>query len=154
MFKNYIEIDIKIYSNIFLVILHYNNLDLYNRCKKFFRLELLDFKYIKNILKENNRKNYLYKTYYINYENIIKLDFYIYNLTRKQHVSVLGKVNDFGGGLIMLKPKKKCNLNTIISYINSDTFKENFIYSGRFKIGHRQLCNSYIPNEIIMNLSF
>ena len=74
---------------------------------------------------------------------------YIYNLTRKQNVSFLGKVNYFGGGLIMLKPKKKCNLDKIVSYINSNKFKDNFIFSGRFKIGHRQICNSYIPNKYL-----
>jgi adenine-specific DNA-methyltransferase len=74
---------------------------------------------------------------------------YIYNLTRKQNVSFLGKVKYFGGGLIMLKPKKKCNLYNIVSYINSSTFKDNFMFSGRFKIGHRQICNSYIPREYL-----
>ena len=81
--------------------------------------------------------------------NLDKDCIYIYNLTRKHNVSFLGKVNYFGGGLIMLKPKKKCNLNNIVSYINSNRFKENFIFSGRFKIGHRQICNSYIPNEYL-----
>lgn len=74
---------------------------------------------------------------------------YIYNLTRKSKVSFLSKVNYFGGSLIMLKPKKKCNLDDIVSYINSDKFKDNFIFSGRFKIGHRQICNSYIPSEYL-----
>ena len=81
--------------------------------------------------------------------NLGKDCIYIYNLTRKQDVAFLGKVNYFGGGLLMLKPKKKCNLNTIIVYLNSNTFKDNFIFSGRFKIGHRQICNSYIPNEYL-----
>jgi adenine-specific DNA-methyltransferase len=77
--------------------------------------------------------------------NIGKDCIYIYNLTRKQKISFVGKVDFFGGGLIMLKPKKKCNLNNIVSYLNSNTFKDNFIFSGRFKIGHRQISNSYIP---------
>jgi adenine-specific DNA-methyltransferase len=77
--------------------------------------------------------------------NLGKDCIYIYNLTRKANVSFLGKVNYFGGGLLMLKPKKKCNLNNIISYINSNTFKDNFMFSGRFKIGHRSLSNSFIP---------
>jgi len=81
--------------------------------------------------------------------NLGKDCIYIYNLTRKLNVSFLGKVNYFGGGLIMLKPKKKCNLNNIVSYLNSNTFKDNFMFSGRFKIGHRQICNSYIPNEYL-----
>ena len=81
--------------------------------------------------------------------NIDKDCIYIYNLTRKTNVSFLGKVNYFGGGLIMLKPKKTCNLINIVSYINSNTFKDNFMFSGRFKIGHRQICNSYIPQEYL-----
>jgi len=78
--------------------------------------------------------------------NLGKDCIYIYNLTRTKNVSFLGNVNYFGGGLIMLKPKKKCNLYNIVSYINSNTFKDNFMFSGRFKIGHRQICNSYIPS--------
>jgi len=49
----------------------------------------------------------------------------------------------------MLKPKKNCNLSSIVSYINSNAFKDNFIFSGRFKIGHRQISNSYIPSEYL-----
>lgn len=74
---------------------------------------------------------------------------YIYNLTRKSNVSFLGKVHYFGGGLIMLIPKQDCNLNNIVEYINSGEFKNNFIFSGRFKIGHRQISNSYIPIEYL-----
>jgi adenine-specific DNA-methyltransferase len=81
--------------------------------------------------------------------NIGKDCIYIYNLTRRSNVAFLGKVNYFGGGLIMLKPKKKCNLNNIVSYMNSNTFKDNFMFSGRFKIGHRSLSNSFIPNEYL-----
>jgi adenine-specific DNA-methyltransferase len=77
--------------------------------------------------------------------NIDKDCIYIYNLSRKNNVAFSGKVNYFGGGLIMLIPKKNVNLNNIISYINSDNFKKNFMFSGRFKIGHRQISNSYIP---------
>lgn len=82
--------------------------------------------------------------------NLGKDCIYIYNLTRKATVAFVGKVNCFGGGLIMLKPKKTYNLNKIVTYINSDKFKDNFMFSGRFKIGHRQICNSYIPDEYIV----
>lgn len=81
--------------------------------------------------------------------NIGKDCIYIYNLTRKKNVSFVGKVNYFGGGLIILIQKKKCNLSNIVSFINSNTFKDNFMFSGRFKIGHRQICNSYIPNKYL-----
>jgi len=82
-------------------------------------------------------------------KNIGKECIYISNLTRKKKVSFLGKVSYFGGGLIMIKPKIKCDLEKIVDYMNSDTFKYNFIYSGRFKIGHRQICNSNIPNNCL-----
>jgi len=81
--------------------------------------------------------------------NLGKDCIYISNLTRKPNVAFLGKVNYFGGGLLMLKPKTKCNLNKIISYLNSNTFKDNFVFSGRFKIGQRQICNSFIPSEYL-----
>ena len=74
---------------------------------------------------------------------------YVYNLTRRSNIAFVGKINYFGGGLIMMRPKKKCNLQNIVSYINSSDFKDNFVFSGRFKIGHRQLCNSFIPNAMM-----
>lgn len=77
--------------------------------------------------------------------NLTKKCIYIYNLTRKSNVAFVGNVNYFGGGLIMLMPKKDCDLDQIASYINSNTFTENFMFSGRFKIGHRQISNSFIP---------
>ena len=81
--------------------------------------------------------------------NLGKDCIYINNITRKPNVAFLGNVNYFGGGLIMLKPKKICNLNNIVTYMNSDKFKNNFMFSGRFKIGHRSLSNSFIPNEYL-----
>jgi adenine-specific DNA-methyltransferase len=81
--------------------------------------------------------------------NLGKDCIYICNLTRKPNVAFLGKVGYFGGGLIMLMPKKMCDLEKIVAYINSDRFKSNFMFSGRFKIGHRQLSNSYIPGGIL-----
>lgn len=74
---------------------------------------------------------------------------YIYNLTRKSNVAFLDKVQYFNGTLLMLIPKKNCDLHKIVSYMNTETFKHNFMYSGRFKIGHRTLSNSYIPNEYL-----
>jgi len=81
--------------------------------------------------------------------NLGKDCIYIYNLTRKSKVAFIDKVKNFGGSLIMLIPKKKCDLVKLIYYINSDNFKKNFIFSGRFKIGHRQISNSYIPDVLL-----
>jgi adenine-specific DNA-methyltransferase len=73
--------------------------------------------------------------------NLGKDCIYIYNLTRKPEVAFLGKVQYFGGGLLILIPTKKCDLNKIVDFINSDKFKDNFMFSGRFKIGHRCISN-------------
>lgn len=82
-------------------------------------------------------------------KNIGKDCIYIYNLSRKENIAFLSKVKYFGASLILLIPKKNINLHNIVSYINSDKFKYNFMFSGRFKIGHRQISNSYIPNEYL-----
>lgn len=74
---------------------------------------------------------------------------YIYCLTRRENVSFVSTINYFGAGLIMLKPKKEYNLINICSYLNSSKFKEKFIFSGRFKIGHRQISNSYISADYL-----
>ena len=83
-------------------------------------------------------------------ENIGLDCIYLYNLTRKDIIAFLGKINYFGGSLLMLKPKKNIDidLEKIVTYLNSYTFKNNFIFSNRFKIGHRQVSQSYIPNYI------
>ena len=82
-------------------------------------------------------------------ENIGLDCIYLYNLTRKDIIAFLGKINYFGGSLLMLKPKKNIDLDKIVTYLNSYTFKNNFIFSNRFKIGHRQVSQSYIPNYIL-----
>jgi adenine-specific DNA-methyltransferase len=76
---------------------------------------------------------------------------YIYNLTRKSHIAFIGKVQYFGGNLIMLKPKSQLNLIRLVEHFNSDAFKTNFEFSGRFKIGQRQLSNMRIPETLFIN---
>jgi adenine-specific DNA-methyltransferase len=68
---------------------------------------------------------------------------YVKNITRSSVVAFEGKVGHFGGSLLMLHPKITCNLSNMVKYINSDNFKSNFLFSGRFKIGQRQLSCSY-----------
>ena len=76
--------------------------------------------------------------------NIGKKCIYVSNLTRNKEIAFEGKVEYFGGALLMMIPKKEVDLKKIVEYLNSDTFKENYTFSGRFKIGHRQLCNASI----------
>ena len=81
--------------------------------------------------------------------NMGKECIYVYNITRKSNVAFLDKVNYFGGGLLMLIPKKKCNLINIVEYMNSDSFKNKFMFSNRFKIGHRTISNSLLQCSYI-----
>ena len=74
-------------------------------------------------------------------ESMGKECIYMCNLTRNKQVAFVGKVTYFGGDLIILIPKKKCNLNKIVAFLNSNEFKQNYMYSNRFKIGHRQVSN-------------
>jgi len=65
---------------------------------------------------------------------------YVYNLTRREKVAFLGKVMHFGGNLLMLLPRSdELDLNSILNYLNSDSFKREYTFSNRFKIGQRQL---------------
>jgi len=74
---------------------------------------------------------------------------YISGLTRNSKIAFKGKVCYFSGQLMMLKPKIKINLDIIVDYLNSSEFKQNFVFCGRFKIGHRQLSNSLLPKNLI-----
>ena len=73
--------------------------------------------------------------------NIGKECIYVSNLTRSKEVAFVGKVEYFGGSLLMMVPKKKIDLKKIVEYLNSEKFKSNYMFSGRFKIGHKQLSN-------------
>ena len=73
--------------------------------------------------------------------NMGKECIYVSNLTRNKEVAFIGKVEYFGGSLLMMIPKKKINLKKIVKYLNSEKFKSNYMFSGRFKIGHKQLSN-------------
>uniref|UniRef100_A0A6C0B947 site-specific DNA-methyltransferase (adenine-specific) n=1 Tax=viral metagenome TaxID=1070528 RepID=A0A6C0B947_9ZZZZ len=72
---------------------------------------------------------------------------YICTLTRQPKVAFLSTVQYFGAGLLMLLPKNNISANELketVNRLNSDAFRQNFTFSGRFKIGQRQLCNCQI----------
>lgn len=76
---------------------------------------------------------------------------YVRTITRSSEVAFLGKVQHFGGGLLCLIPKTTVSLATlkkIVEFLNTKEFQKEYIYSGRFKIGHKQLSN-VVLNKII-----
>jgi adenine-specific DNA-methyltransferase len=76
--------------------------------------------------------------------NLGKDCIYIKNVTRSKEVAFIDKVQLFGGSLLCLIPKQQIEqtvLLEIVQHLNSETFQNNYIYSGRFKIGHKQVQN-------------
>jgi adenine-specific DNA-methyltransferase len=73
---------------------------------------------------------------------------YIRNMTRNKEVAFIGKVQYFGGSLLCLVPKTEMTeteIQKIIQYINSPVFQKDYMYAGRFKIGHKQISTAIIP---------
>lgn len=81
-------------------------------------------------------------------ENMGRDCVYVRNIARKGDIAFRGTVQYFGGALICLLPKGNISnniLDNVINYLNSKEVRQNYSYSGRFKIGHRLLTNLYIP---------
>ena len=49
--------------------------------------------------------------------------------------------------MILPKDEKKVNLDKLCNYLNSDEFKDNYIYSNRFIIKHKNIKDCYIEQE-------
>jgi adenine-specific DNA-methyltransferase len=84
-----------------------------------------------------------------NYEtiknNVGKPCIYVSTLTRSEKVAFVGQVQLFGGGLLVMIPKREFSpaaLEKIVQTINSSDFRQHYLYSGRFKMGHKHLCNA------------
>ena len=82
-------------------------------------------------------------------------------MTRNKEVAFSGTVQYFGGTLLCLVPKTGTgivpktgtgivpktgeDLQKIINYMNSSVFQKDYMYAGRFKMGHKQISNAIIP---------
>ena len=77
---------------------------------------------------------------------------YVRNMTRHNDGAFIGKVQYFGGALLCLVPNTasgaSVDLQKIVDYLNSTVFQKDYIYAGRFKIGHKQLCSVILPPSI------
>jgi adenine-specific DNA-methyltransferase len=74
---------------------------------------------------------------------------YIKNMTRNKEVAFIGKVQYFGGSLLCLVPKENSTdseIQKIIKHLNSTSFQNDYMYAGRFKIGHKQISTAIVPN--------
>jgi adenine-specific DNA-methyltransferase len=82
--------------------------------------------------------------------NLGKPCIYVRNMTRSQEVAFIGKVQHFGGSLLCLIPKLTMSqeeLEKIVSFLNTKDVQKDYLYSGRFKIGHKQVCNIIVPSS-------
>lgn len=76
---------------------------------------------------------------------------YVRTVTRQPVVAFVGTVQYFGGTLLCLVPRAvmtDTELVRICDYLNSDEFKKDYMYSGRFKIGHKQVSSALIPGLV------
>ena len=71
---------------------------------------------------------------------------YMKNLTRDETVAFRGTVGYFGGKLLCIVPHVEVDLDEIVRFFNSQEFRKNYMYAGRFKIGHRQLANAILSD--------
>lgn len=71
---------------------------------------------------------------------------YVQNLTRNKEVAFLGTVQYFGGSLLCLVPKQDVSLRSVIKHLNGEAFQKDYMYAGRFKIGHKQISSAIIPS--------
>lgn len=72
---------------------------------------------------------------------------YVRNMTRKPEIAFRGKVQYFGGMLLCLVPKQpmtNAQLDSVVASMNAKTFRENYMYAGRFKIGHKQVSSAFV----------
>jgi adenine-specific DNA-methyltransferase len=74
-------------------------------------------------------------------EHIGKPCIYVRNLTRQSEVAFAGTVSYFGGALLCLIPKQPMDLAPVLAHLNSSELKNEYTFSGRFKIGHNQVSN-------------
>lgn len=73
---------------------------------------------------------------------------YVRNMTRKKEVAFAGTVQYFGGTLLCLVPKEQMpdtEIQKIVTFLNSEDFQKDYMYAGRFKIGHKQVSHAILP---------
>jgi adenine-specific DNA-methyltransferase len=74
---------------------------------------------------------------------------FVRNMTRNQEVAFIDTVKFFGGALLCLIPKATMSeeeLKKIVEFLNTKDLQKDYLYSGRFKIGHKQVCNIIVPS--------
>jgi adenine-specific DNA-methyltransferase len=81
-------------------------------------------------------------------ENLGKPCIFVRNMTRNQEVAFIDTVQNFGGSLLCLIPRAAMGedeLKKIVGFLNTKEFQKDYMYSGRFKIGQKQVCNIIVP---------
>ena len=74
---------------------------------------------------------------------------YVRTITRQTEIAFAGNAQHFGGSLLCLIPKKdNVDINAVIQYLNSDAGKKDYMYAGRYKIGHKQVREMVIEYNI------
>jgi hypothetical protein len=48
--------------------------------------------------------------------------------------------------LCLIPKTDDVDIQKIVRYMNSETFQKDYMYAGRFKIGHKQVSTAITPN--------
>jgi adenine-specific DNA-methyltransferase len=73
---------------------------------------------------------------------------YVRTMTRHKEIAFIGHVQYFGGTLLCLVPKKdmmESELQRVIQHLNTSEFQKDYLYAGRFKMGHKQISTALLP---------
>lgn len=73
---------------------------------------------------------------------------YLNMLTRTSSPAFLGTVQYFGGQLLCIVPRTEealIRLCDLVAFLNSDVFRKEHTYAGRFKAGQREVANCALP---------
>ena len=70
---------------------------------------------------------------------------YVKNMTRSKEVAFRGEVQLFGGSLLCLVPREAAVIDRVVTHLNTAEFQKDYMYAGRFKIGHKQVATALLP---------
>lgn len=74
---------------------------------------------------------------------------YCATITRKNQVFVKGNVTNFDGSLLCLLPKQPIDFDKTLTYLNSNSFLDNFSFAGRYKLGQKCLSDCLVPKTLV-----
>ena len=107
----------------------------------------------KRKIRKFNEKNWFEWGALRNFKKMKKLKgkecIFVKTITRDRNIAIKHHVSTFGASLLILIPKKEINLVKFVEFLNSTIFIKRHTFSGRFKIGQKELFETCFPLDIV-----